>query len=164
MSNYETWALTISAGVLISGVVFAGFQLRQLVLSSRQTAEANKIANLMAVIDLERSIAEARYRIAAAVARLGECPQDPEDRDFKIAKALYAEAKEQYLNVSDRLCSCIIRGLVDEEIYRRDYRQWVVETVAQHREQLGPDTRHRNILEVHEKWSEDKSARDPSIA
>ena len=80
---------------------------------------------------------------------------------LKFAQLRYDERKEQYLNAADRLCACIVRGEVDENQYRQDYRPWIGEIVKQHADKLGPDTRHRNIMKIHNAWSEDKSAAGP---
>ena len=117
-----------------------------------------RISALMAVLTLEESISRARGELSDAAAEAARIANDQSMNDvsLKIAKARYEEKTEQYLNTMDRLCACIVRGLVDEETYRQDYRPGLAEIVKQHAQRFGPDTRHRNILKVHQAWSEDR--------
>ncbi len=151
------WALIIARGQLKS----ASSQLKEMAEASKASARANENANIMAVLALESSIADARYHLIESAAKLNQYEDD--EKAFEFAQAVYEAAGEQYLNATDRLCACIIRKQVDEQVYRRDYRLWVAEIVDKYQSELGPGTRHQNILTVHKAWSDDKSAVDPTI-
>jgi hypothetical protein len=151
MSAFEIVSVVI-AGI---GLLFAGYQLRQVAVSHLAVAEANRTASLMAVLSIEDSLAGARARFAQIS---GEVSSELSPEAAERHQALLDEAKEQYLNVADRLCACIRRGLIDEATHRQDYRFWVNEVVENYSQDLGPATRHPNILRVHEAWREDKSA------
>jgi hypothetical protein len=120
--------------------------------------EQSRLAALMAVLTLEESIARARSEMSAAATEAGKLASDKmaDIRLVELANARYDEKIEQYLNATDRLCACLVRKLVDEATYRQDYRQGLVDIVSHHAKRFGADTRHRNILKVHQAWSEDK--------
>ena len=166
MTEYEWARVVLESGILVTaiiGVCIAAKQLASIAKSSRQEVRANENANFMAVIALESSLADARKRLVEAVTRIEGLGENPAKEAVEFAEMMIEEAKEQYLNVTDRLCTCIIRGQVDEKIYRRDYRPWIAETVTKYSSDLGPSTRHPNIMKVHVAWSDDKSAIDHTI-
>lgn len=128
-------------------------------------AQANKNANLVTVLTMENSLWSARLRVAEAATqqmdaarRHKEEDSETSDQLLKNAQLVYDEAKEQYLNVLDRLCACIVRGFVDEEVYRRDYRELIAETIRDHAPAFQVGTRHYNVVTVHEAWRDDRSA------
>lgn len=173
MSPYEIAQVIIASLMVVLAVIGAGLGLRQLGVANRQLTEladagrhsirANQNANIMAVVALEAAVADARERVASAATRVAGLATSTEPTMVELVGALYDEAVEQYLNATDRLCSCIIRGVVDECVYRRDYQAWVAEIVKKHEKHLGAATRHANILRVHEAWRDDRKALDPSI-
>lgn len=166
MSEYEKYSLVIScvsAVIALGALFYAGFQLRGLKEQTERSAEANLLsaesnnfAALMAVLELENSVASARVRVSEGAARLSSVDRDADPKAFEFATLIYQEAVEQYLNATDRLCSCIIRGFVDEETYRKDYRFWFAEIVKAYASSFGADTRHPNILKVHQAWQDDR--------
>lgn len=149
------------AGVLVSviGVVVVYRQLGRMAEANRTMAEANKLANAMAVVAIEEALRSARAEVAAASLAVLAKGSDPK-HDLEPERLALEEKTERYLNVFDRLCSYIRRGYIDEATYRQDYRRGIAETVEQHRDKFGPDTRHPNILHVNGAWREDRSARD----
>jgi hypothetical protein len=166
MTAYEWTRIALESGLLLTGgvgVYIAAKQLTSIAESSRHSVRANQNANFMAVIALESALADARKGTVEAAARVAGLGDNPDKQAVEFAGMMLQEAEEQYLNVTDRLCCCIIRGQVDETIYRRDYRPWIAEIVTKFRSELGSDTRHPNILKVHAAWSDDKSAVDLSL-
>lgn len=173
MTTFEILQVVIGAGMLVvTGIALvvaigqlraASGQLQAIATASQLSARANQNSNILAVIALESSIADARYHYTESVARLASLPTPPDPKALEFATAIYEAAGEQYLNAADRLCACIIRGQVDEVVYRRDYRPWIAEIVKGFAKEFGAGTRHQNILTVHRAWSDDKSAIDPTI-
>lgn len=152
MTGFEIGTLIIATVSL----VFAGIELHRVAGANRAVAESNRIANHMAVLQLEDSLMAARIRWSDIAHDVLKHASDPEAlTNLALRKA---EAGEQYLNVADRLCASIRRGLIDEESHRQDYRDWVAEVVKEFEGKLGPATRHPNILAVHNAWKQDKSA------
>lgn len=125
--------------------------------SAKIAADAASLSAAMAVVQLEQAVATSRGQLADFAA---EMHQRKDDSKFMDAAAVrLPELIEQYLNNSDRLCSYIIRGYIDEEYYREDFRNWLTEMVRDYKERFGPDSRHRNILHVHHAWADGKKAR-----
>jgi len=158
-------AFATGVGSLVSmvGVIVVYRQLRRMVEANSTMAEANKLANAMAVVAIEEAIRSARAELAAAAMAVLRKKSAP-DQDYEIERLSLEEKTERYLNVLDRLCSYIRRGYIDEETYRQDYRRGIAETIEQHRDKFGPDTRHPNVLHVNDAWRRDRSARDRPLS
>jgi len=166
MTEFEQLSVIADFGLLlasIAAVIIAGIKLGSISSSSKTSARANQNANIMAVLSLEKSLADARYNIVKATHRVSELDDSSDSKALEFAELLFNEAKEQYLNVADRLSACIIRGQVDEDVYRRDYRSWVNDIMSSYPEELGANTRHPNIVKVYQAWNDDISAVDSSI-
>lgn len=158
-------AVATGVGSLVSmvGVFLVYRQLRRMVEANRTMAESNKLANAMAVVAIEEAIRSARADVASAATEVLKKKNDP-DQDLELERLSLEEKTERYLNVLDRLCSYIRRGYIDEETYRQDYRRGIAETIEQHWDKFGPDTRHPNVLHVHDAWRDDRSCRDRSLS
>lgn len=165
--TYNCLTLLVRGASLIVAILAALGLYKQI----KHAAESLKTSSLMAVLALEDALAQRRSDLAEAqveVARFAH-EMDSMTPDAKsAAQALLnilqlraSERLEQYLNTLDRLCACIVRGNVDEEIYRQDYRGGVQDIVNGHADRFGANTRHPNVVKVHVAWRDDKSARDP---
>lgn len=186
MSSATDWiqAISTSLATLVAGfgLRYVGLQLKQAVEANKrsadanehaaeankrsaeaneQAAEANKISGLMAVLSLESALSEARFQLSTSAARRSAAAGDASltAEQLRSINEFHEERIEQYLNSADRICACIRRGYVDEEQYRKDYRSWIAEIISHHKARFGPDTRHQNVLHVHNRWSQDQSAR-----
>lgn len=146
----------------IGGAIIAAFGLFFIHKQIKEAVRSNRMSSLMAVLSLEESIAKARLDLSTMAADRAKAALDLSKTpdELKVINQFYEERIEQYLNVTDRLCTCIRRKYVDEDQYRRDYRKWIDEVVSKHKDRFGVDTRHHNIRHVHEKWSQDQSAVD----
>lgn len=142
-----------------AGVVVAAAGLYYLARQVKKAADANRTSNVMLILTLEQTVSANREKLATAAVKMKDAAdRKSPDAEIETARLAYEERIEEYLNSVDRLCACIVRKYVDEEEYRKDYRNGIMDIVKQHKNKLGPDTRHRNILKVHAAWSEDKSA------
>jgi hypothetical protein len=122
--------------------------------AAKTAAEAATLSAAMAVVALEQAVVAARRALTEIINRVNVDPATPGGEELLAAEL------ELYLNQLDRLCSYIRRGHIDEKIYREDYRLLLVETVRDYKVSFGPDTRHHNIVKVHDAWRDNKSARD----
>lgn len=159
------WAL-IYAG---HQVKLAAKQLHDVADATRSSAESARMANLMAVIQLEENLQAARHRMVEACEQMVQLSRDQaagktlSADEFTYAKNKGDQAVEQYLNVGERLCACLVRGLVSESVYRRDVKNWVDEAVNRFPQFFTAGTRYPNILRCHTQWKEEKSALDPDV-
>jgi hypothetical protein len=166
MTSFESWsvALFLAQDLIAAVGLFALFwQLRGATEQIKLGVTANQTSNLMAVLAIEEGVARSRAELSDASYQIGLMQDEPgamESEALRFARLRLDEKIEQYLNSWDRLCACIIRGNVDEQTYRQDYRPGLAEIVTQYRDKLGPDTRHHNILRVHQAWAQDKSAKE----
>jgi len=152
----------VSAVIALVGLMFAAFQIRRAAdalersaEANQLTAEANNISNLMAVLQLEESINQAGYRLLDAVKE--------DDDNHTMRNASYIKVcTERYLNAIDRFCQCIRTGIVDEEIYRQDYRRRIEEAVEKNSGSFGTTTSYLHVMHVYQSWKADKSAVDES--
>jgi hypothetical protein len=166
MTPFETsnvWLFLAQDAIAAAGLFAVFWQLRGVRKQVELGVTANQTSNLMAVLAIEEGVARSRAELSDASYQIGllqNQPETAESESLRFAELRLEEKIEQYLNSWDRLCACIIRGNVDEETYRQDYRPGLAEIVSQHKDKLGPDTRHHNILKVHQSWAQDKSARE----
>jgi hypothetical protein len=165
--TYNLYSLFIQLGGLTIAIIAAIAVWRQLRHASRSLATSS----LMAILALEDAIARSRAEYSDALMeaarfkdqleKLSDTERKPAGPFLEILEFRIAEKVEQYLNALDRLCACIIRGDVDEARYRQDYRSGIQDAIDGHADHLGPNTRHPNIIKVHEAWRSDRSAVDP---
>lgn len=146
--------------IALLGVGVAYFQLRRAAdalersaEANQLTAEANNISNLMAVLQLEENINQAGYRLLDAVKQYNTDPISQNGDYVKVCT-------ERFLNAIDRFCQCIRSGIVDEDVYRRDYRQRIADAVEKNKEFFGPTTPFLHIQHIYQSWKADKSAVD----
>ena len=155
----------------ICGLIVATSAAIALYRQIRQASKSLSTSSLMAVLALEDAVAQSRAEYSRALVdaarfkeqlqRLSETERKPAELFLAILEHQIAEKVEQRLNALDRLCACIIRGDVDEERYRQDYRGGIQDAMDGHTDMLGSNTRHPNIVKVHDAWRSDRSAVDP---
>ena len=165
--TYNFYSCLISLGGLVVAIVAALFVYRQI----RQAAKSLSTSSLMAVLALEEAIGRSRAeysdalieaaRFKAELDKLQANSRQSGEPFLAILNHRIGEKLEQHLNALDRLCACIVRGDVDEERYRQDYRGGIQDAMDGHPELLGANTRHPNIVKVHDAWRSDRSAVDP---
>ena len=123
--------------------------------------DANRISRLESLLTMESNIVERRLELGEAGIKLAELGAKEKagtgadlKPEFAIAQLRYNEAAELYLNALDRLCFCLLKGHLDQEELRADYRNAINTTVKDFREKLGPGTPHRNLIKVYESWAD----------
>lgn len=130
----------------------------------QSSAKSNELEKLMAVLQLETMMADARLRIMEAFRQFqisrqsGSSTAEQDKHDEQYRRALV----QQYLNLLDRFCSCVRRGIVAEETYRRDYRDLIRGAINENSEFFSEATDFRHIKHVHAAWADERSAVDMS--
>lgn len=167
IETYNWYALWVSVGGLAVAIVAAILIYGQL----RQAAESLSTSSLMAVLALEDGIARSRSeysdalveaaRVGAELEKLAKNERKPSESFLAILEKRIKEKVEQRLNANERLCACIVRGLVPENIYRQDYRGGLQDVMDAYSDLLGTNTRFPNIVKVHDAWRSERSAVDP---
>lgn len=154
------WTDVVGALSMATAALAAVFGLPALYSQLKRAAQANETSSLMMVLTLEDSIARARRDLAEALAALAAASAINSAPNVHLATLTMKERLEQYLNCFDRLCAFIRRGHINEIVYRKDYRDTVIELVTNYPAHFGADTRHRNLLFVYGAWKDDRSATD----
>jgi hypothetical protein len=165
MSLYECLTLTISAVGVFGGLVaaFVAYQqLRRMAEAGEAAVEANKKATLANVLDIENSIYVRRQGISEAAQELQNAIEQQKKGEvtreaLETKKRFLDEAVENYLNSVDRLCASIIRGLIPEDEYKRDYRILINEIMGKdmYKPFFHAGTPFRNIVSIHGKWADE---------
>ena len=159
MTLYEKCNLALyglSALVALGMLGVALHQLRELVRQVKAAVVANSIARLNALLSLEEAIAERRLRLSEAgislaeIAKSGGATRD----DVTVAQLRLDEAIQMYLNALDRLCFCLLRGLLEEEELRAEYREVINAAVKDFAGKFNTGTEYRNVKKVYEKWAD----------
>jgi len=141
----------------IAAVVVAFVQLRNL----NKTLVAS---NLMATFNIEFELNKRKTRLADIrkenVDVLSKFPvrskwQDEHQVMFDSLEGRRKEALEDYYNIFDRLCYFILRGQLNEEDFRLDFRQMLSDTIRGDAENnFGNGTRFRNMLKLDNRWKD----------
>jgi hypothetical protein len=153
MQGDPNWAEVVSdvIGVIGLGAVVAA--IVALAKSNKQNAFSNVIAceNMMLAARTRMSDA-----IAANVRALNNVVGNPAsiNAEQALTSKVSEECTEAYLNTVDRLCAALLRADITEEVYRADYRPLINEIMKTYARMLGPDTNHRNIVKVFDKWAD----------
>ena len=160
MTLYETISIGISGTGVIAAIIAAIVyyaQLKKMNESVKTAADANSIATLNAVINLEKTITDNRNRLSQTAAEVSKLSSDTDTQHKQTVILVFNEARENYLNSMDRLCACIIRGQIPEVDYRKDYINAINEIVTHknYNELMGVGTRYRNIVKLYEKWADE---------
>lgn len=122
--------------------------------------KSNELARLMALLQLETMMGEARLRIVEAFRELEKSRQSGSSVEGSGSGQFGRAVVEGYLNLLDRFCSCVRQGIIPEDTYRRDYRDLIKEAISVHSAFFGSATNFRHIQHVHSAWADDKTAID----
>lgn len=153
---YNLLSIVVSAAssvVAICMFALGAFQLRKLAIQAEESARSNRISRLNALISIENKIQECRRDLALSGIEVAKLKNSCDD-EFEAKKLRFDEAKQVYLNSLDRLCFCIIKGYLDEEEMKPEYRGLVNESVKDFKSDFEVGTKYRNILKIYDNWSE----------
>lgn len=138
------------------GLSIAFFQLHGL-------GKSVKHSNLMAVFNIEFELNRRKERLAEIRQRIldkihGRQDKDISEEEKNLLKALDGyrkEAFEDYLNAFDRLSYFILKGKLNEEDFRLEFRDMLFDTIEMDEEDMfKTGTRYRNMMKIYEKWKE----------
>ena len=151
-------------GVVVAGVGVAVTycQLARGAKALEDSANSNHLSALMAMLQIESTVNDAKRRLVDSAREL-RSKKSVSNAAAKEAEEYMELCVEGYLDSLDRLCSAIRYGLVDEVMYRKDYRIVLRQAVKEHPARFAAGTNFRHIRFVNERWSEDKSARDERV-
>ena len=161
MTQYETLSLVVTsigvAGAFVAAYV-AYHQLKRMAEAGEAAVEANKLAALGNVLQLENTIHQRREMITERFASLKNLSSQASISKDQVdsASKLLNESVESYLNSVDRLCASMLRKLIPEEEYRKDYRPLVNEIMTgdMFKPFFHAGTPYRNIVNIHGIWAE----------
>lgn len=136
----------VATGSETTGLLLVAVEsLRRATEDKVNNEEAGEVVNLMAVIHLENTLAEALLR-AEESRRRGE---DNAELHLKFA-----------LDVLNRFCHCVRLGFVDENIYRVDYRSKIDDMIREHGARFDGTSTYQHTISVIKAWRDEKSAAD----
>lgn len=64
-------------------------------------------------------------------------------------------AKENYFNVLDRLCYCILKNYIKDRDWKSEYNDLIKDTVCSNESYFGTGTYYKSIKKLYEKWNEE---------
>lgn len=82
-----------------------------------------------------------------------ECKNNASE-EFDSLVLKFNDAKQMYLNGLDRLCFCVLKGLLQENDMRLEYRDTIKSAIKDFSDDFGPGTSYRNITKVYENWAD----------
>lgn len=122
---------------------------------------SDEIAAMSLVVQIEATMHEESYRMntrSAEIIRLKGALDDGEhvrEADVRALQMRLDAAKEGYLNALDRLCSCILMGIYDEEQAKLDYSE-VMRTLPGSSLTFPDSPLPFNIARICERWNSGK--------
>lgn len=136
------------AAVIAVGV--AHTQLKKLV-------DANRQAALVLVVQIEIAMLDARRRMSDLSLILHGAQSSTDSEHIRLLQTQVKESFESYLNLLDRYCASVRRGIVPEKDAKLDYRDQIREVVRsdEFKPFFGTGTNYVNIQKLHDKWSDE---------
>lgn len=143
----NAWATVVAALAAIAGVAIAYWQLSNLNKTLRMNA-------LTIVLQLESEMNARKQRLEeyAAQLRIEACGEKPNDKLIEILSDELNGYLENWLNSSDRLAFCILKGYLEERDWKTDYRQYFADMVRSHEDSFGPSSIYTNVIDLNNKW------------
>jgi hypothetical protein len=161
MTQYELWSVGLTIIGIFGGLITAFFayqQLRRMAQAVESAVAANKLSTLANVLQLEDSIHQRRGTVIERSEHIKQLTLQKEINKDAVdsAKKMLDESIESYLNAVDRLCASLIRNLIPQDEYRKDYRPLIHEIMSSqnYKSFLGTGTPYRNIIKIHDEWAE----------
>lgn len=144
---------SVSALIALSMLAIAIWQISKLTKQVEAAVKSNSIGELNALLALEELIADRRLRLSQAGIAVKEC-KDKSSESFDSLVLQFDEAKQMYLNGLDRFCFCVLKGLLQDEDMRLEYREIIKTAIKDFSDDFGTGTPYRNIKKVYEKWAD----------
>ncbi|MCK4819857.1 hypothetical protein KA005_29095 [bacterium] len=145
---------SISAGIALFLLGVAIWQLRKLALQVEEAVKSNSISQLNALLALEQQIAERRLELSQAGIAVADLKDSNNSNEIDSASLRFNEAKQMYLNGLDRLCFCVLKGLLNDEEMRLEYREIISSAIKDFPEDFNTGTPYRNVKKVYEQWAD----------
>lgn len=150
-SELAAWVSAIGtvgcALVAIWGVIVASRQLGSL----NTSLSMNLLSNVLQ-LEAEMNARKEKADAVAAEIRKESIAKNPNERLLVILGDELQGYLENWLNASDRLAFCILRGLFAERDWRAEYRHYFESLVRDHEKMFGPGTIYTNIVDLNDKW------------
>ena len=148
-------AIAAGLGTLLT----AGIAYKQL-SNLNKSLNAN---NLMTIFEIEfelnrrkERLSEIRKENSVTLEKFkGKSTSEDDKRIIKLLDNHRKEAYENYLNVFDRLCYFVLKGKLDEDDFRLEYRDMLFQTIKSDKEgTFNTGTSYRNMEKLYNKWKE----------
>ncbi|OHD06676.1 MAG: hypothetical protein A2Y41_03145 [Spirochaetes bacterium GWB1_36_13] len=122
-----------------------------------------KYSNLMAIFNIEfelnrrkERLANIRTEILKEINGRDSTKLSTEEKNLlEIRNSYKKEAMEDYLNAFDRLSYFILKGKLEEDDFRLEFRDMLFDTIESDKEDFfGTGSRYRNMKKLYEKWKD----------
>ncbi len=126
-------------------------------IAYHQLKKLNKqkdIGIVMAVLETEREMNVAKKELdesALSIRKRNQVAPGMSEEETEIYKDQINIGIENLLNSIDRLAFLILKGYIPEEIWKREYRELIANTVREYEDKLGAGTYWHNIVDLHNK-------------
>lgn len=150
MTNNAVIALATCAGVIVAflAVVVAWVQLSKL-------RSGVKINSLMAVLEMESQMLARKEKIDSISSEIRKLDIEDSGR-AKLLAEVYSDqlgaALENYLNIFDRLCFCILRDYFPERDWITEFRTMLHRTIEENPDEFAAGTPYRNMFDLDNEW------------
>ena len=110
---------------------------------------------LMALLAIETEMNQRKRDFDSCSTKIQQAKlSDQMDEQFRALKSEFNCAKENYLNVLDRLASCVLRGYLNDEL-RTDYRGILENVIKKFPDDFNEASQFRSIKKLNAKWQDE---------
>jgi hypothetical protein len=151
---WDAIADTGTALATICLVAVAYKQLSKFNESFKVSLNANRISNLMNVLENEAEISRRKSFLNEIVFEIEEygLTNKPSLERIAILERKLNSAIEDYLNSIDRLAYCIDKGYFPEKDWKREYRRVIENVVQTYSDWLGVNSIYVNLIDLSNRW------------
>lgn len=138
----------------ISMVVTALFTVFLVIIAFIELRNLIKSNYIKTIIDLESELYQRKSKLDDISSKIRIEGENISKKMLTIYEDDLNAANENYFNVLDRLCYCILKGYLKDRDWESEYGDLIKETVRSCEADFGVATYYKNIKKLYLKWND----------
>lgn len=136
---------SIFTALFTAGLFFMAFiQLKILIRNN----------SLKTILDLEAELHQHKSKIDEVSSKMRIAEVSNQSNLLEIHSDDLEAAIENYFNILDRLCYCILKDYLLDRDWKSEYNDLLKDTVRSNESKFGPGTYFKNIIGLYKKWND----------
>lgn len=137
----------------VSSLLTALFTIGLFFLAFSQLKNLIRNNSLKTILDLETELNNRKSTIDEITSKIRVASVSNQDNCIEIFLDDLEAAKENYFNVLDRLCYCILKNHLKDRDWKSEYNDLIKDTVRSNESYFGIGTYFKSIKKLYEKWN-----------